>query len=97
MLLQPHLSVSCAAVQFIHLLANTHICVCAFVLRSGPPLSQGPEEIGPTPPALQDYKARRVGELRMSTDSDLPPKLLWPSNSSAREFSSAQENVKTDR
>lgn len=44
-----------------------------------------------------DYKARRVGELRMSTDSDLPPRPLWPSISSARESSSAQENVNTDR
>lgn len=43
------------------------------------------------------YKARRVGELRMSTDSALPPPPLWLSSPSVRESSSGHANVNTDR
>lgn len=67
-----------------------------FDLR-GPAGEQELREIRQIAPTSGLYKARRVGELRMSTDSLLPPTPLWPSISSARESSSGQANVNTDR
>lgn len=92
-------SVSCAAAHFIHLLtAHTHfLCVLVCCGACSHVSQESTEPRTWRDSGSADYKARSVGELRMSTDSDLPPKPLWPSNSSARESSSAQENVNTDR
>lgn len=82
-------------ISYTCLVTHTHIffvCVCSHVSQEPRTRRDRPDDSG-----SEDYKASRVGELRMSTDSDLAPKPLWPSNSSARESSSAQENVKTDR
>lgn len=69
---------------------------CSYHFNVGSLQTEKPERSN-RPLPFASYKARRVGELRISTQSALFPPPLWLSSPSARESSSGHANVNTDR
>lgn len=70
---------------------------CSYHFNVGNLQTERPERDQTDQRLFAFYKARRVGELRMSTESPLLPPPLWLSSPSVRESSSGHANVNTDR